>query len=217
MISITYIACSEEDVPEPINNNNNNNNIECVLQACDLANFSLTFSGTNLYNSSNGNYYTVDGQYDICTNTWNYDCDTNLVWNYIDQYNDTEADLTYNIDGTIDLDMSFADDGINGNLFSISVDIADIGNLSENIQYNGQDDYETSVNFSNYPTGMCWDLTSFDTPEQSFFYTFTNIDIENHHFEGVINIYMTNCETDSDGTYSTTITFDFEGDPDNWQ
>ncbi len=217
ILSTTYIGCSQEVVPDPNDNNNNNNNVECVLQGCDLASFSLTFSGTNLFNSSNGDYYSVDGQYDICTNTWNLDCDSNLVWNYLDQYNDTEAELTYNVDGTIDLDMTFADDGINGDLFRITVDIADIENLTENIQYNGEDNYQTSVMFVNSPTGMCFDVSPFDDQKQLFTYTFTTIDIENHHFEGEINIYMANCETDSDGSYSTTITFDFEGEEDSWQ
>ena len=111
-VLLTLNSC-EEDVPNPNPNPNTGTNTgtQCVLDDCNAVAFTVTYSGTSLFNSADGNYYSVDGSTSYCASKWNPACDTALMWDLSDGYNDSKAELDFNMDGTKNLSFHCYDNG----------------------------------------------------------------------------------------------------------
>jgi len=199
-VLLTLNSC-EEDVPNPNPNPNTGTNTgtQCVLDDCNELAFTVTYSGTNLFNSTDGNYYSVDGSTNYCASKWNPACDTALMWDLSDDYNDSKAELDFNMDGTKDLSFRCY-----GQDLYIDFAVNDIASYTVNQPYSLVYPSLSTGHFYGYmvPEGMCYWSGLSDLSVE-----FTTIDIPNKIFEGVITATEINCSTDSDGTYVTEIDF----------
>jgi len=206
-VLLTLNSC-EEDVPNPNPNPNTGTNTgtQCILDDCDVAAFTVTYSGTNLFNSADGNYYSIDGSTSYCASKWNPACDTALMWDLSDDYNDSKAELEFNMDGTKDMIFTFYDDDSDGddqNLY-LNFGVYDIASYTVNQTYS-----------LGYPSLSIGHLYAYMIPEGLCYFhdlddlsvKFTLIDIPNKIFEGVMTATQTNCDTDSDGAYVIEVDF----------
>ena len=202
-LPLLFNSC-EEDVPNP--NTGTNTGTQCVLDDCNELAFTVTYSGTNLFNSTDGNYYSVDGSTNYCASKWNPACDTALMWDLSDDYNDSRAELDFNMDGTKDITFDFWDDDGDGDDQNLYLNFAvnDIASYTVNQPYSLVSPSLSTGHLYGYmlPEGLCYfdDLDDLSVE-------FTLIDIPNKIFEGVITATEINCSTDSDGTYVTEIDF----------
>jgi len=199
-VLLTLNSC-DEDVPNPNPNPNTGTNTgtQCVLDDCNAVAFTVTYSGTNLWDLSDGNYYSVDGSTNYCASKWNPACDTALMWDLSDGYNETEAELDFNMDGTKDLSFHFKGHGQD---LYIIFRVDDVAFYTVNQPYTFQSD--GFGQFFGYwlPEGMCsWEMY------EEIEITFTTIDIANKIFEGVVTATQTNCSTDLDEAYVIEIDF----------
>ena len=197
-VLLTLNSC-EEDVPNPNPNPNTGTNTgtQCVLDDCNAVAFTVTYSGTNLFNSADGNYYSVDGSTSYCASKWNPACDTALILDLSDDYNETNAELDFNMDGTKDLSITFYDVGYGQDLY-IKCAVNDMASYTVNQPYSLI--YPSHLFGYMLPEGMCFD--GYDISVE-----FAIIDIPNKIFEGVITATQTNCSADSDGAYVIEIDF----------
>ena len=207
LVLLTLNSC-EEDVPNPNPNPNTGTNTgtQCVLDDCNVAAFTVTYSGTNLFNSADGNYYSMDGSTSYCASMWNPACDTALMWDLNDDYNDSKAELDFNMDGTKDMTFTFYDDDSDGDDQDLYLNfvVNDIASYTVNQTYSLVYPSLSTCHLYGYmlPEGMCYfqDL-------DDLFVEFTLIDIPNKIFEGVMTATKTNCATDSDGAYVIEVDF----------
>ena len=201
-LPLLFNSC-EEDVPNPNPNPNTGTNTgtQCVLDDCNAVAFTVTYSGTSLFNSADGNYYSVDGSTSYCASKWNPACDTALMWDLSDGYNGSKAELDFNMDGTKDLSFHCYD---NGQDLYIHFAVNDVASYTVNQPYSLVYPSLSTGHLYGYivPEGMCY---FFDLDDLSV--EFTTIDIPNKIFEGVMTATEINCSTDSDGTYVTEIDF----------
>jgi hypothetical protein len=199
-LPLLFNSC-EEDVPNPNTNPNTGTNTgtQCVLEDCNAVEFTVTYSQTDLFNSADGNYYSVDGSTNYCASKWNPACDTALMWDLSDGYNSSKAELDFNMDGTKDLSFHCKDDGQD---LYILFRVDDVASYTVNQPYTFQSDGFGQFTGVILPEGMCsWEMY------EEIKITFTTIDIANKIFEGVVTATQTNCSTDSDGAYVIEIDF----------
>jgi len=199
-VLLTLNSC-EEDVPNPNPNSNTGTNTgtQCVLDDCNAAEFTVTYSQTDLFNSDDNNWYTVDGSTTYCASKWNPACDTALMWDLSDGFNDTEAELDFNMDGTQDLSFHCKDDGQD---LYILFKVDNVASYIVNQPYTFQSDFDLGQ-FTGVilPEGMC------EYQNYGISIIFTTIDIANKIFEGVVTATETNCSTDSDNSYEIKVDF----------
>tara|TARA_B110000444_G_C18633033_1_gene497782 strand:+ start:113 stop:787 length:675 start_codon:yes stop_codon:yes gene_type:complete len=207
-VLLTLNSC-EEDVPNPNPdpNTGTNTGTQCILDDCAALAFTVTYSGTNLFNSADGNYYSMDGSTNYCVSRWNPSCDTALMWDLSDDYNDSKAELEFNMDGTKDIIFTFYDDDSDGDDQDLYLffKVHDVASFTVNQPYSLGGAPSLSIGeLYGYmlPEGICY-FQALDNLSVEF----TLIDIPNKIFEGVMTATQNNCSTDSDGAYVIEIDF----------
>jgi hypothetical protein len=214
---LVFNAC-EEDVPNPNPNPNTviTTGTNCYLDDCNEGTFTITWSGTNFWDEENGTWYNADGTNTYCARNWNPDCDTALMWDLTEMGNQTEAELTYNMDGTKDVKLQFCDNHFSnsGENFGLILHLKDIGNMNTGQAYNESDSNWDDDVWYTMPEGACrdWDVEPFGDANMDWTLTFTTIDMVNNIFEGTYFNTFTGCDTDSDGTYTMELDFYFDID-----
>jgi hypothetical protein len=163
-VSIIFSACQKDEDPTTVSTD--------YITDCNVAEFDITFSGTNLWDSDNG-WFSIDGTESYCSKT--IDPNSPNINNPSDidfeVMNDSDLWVENQPDGTKNLNFWF-EDSWDWDIFRISFNMEDVDNIpiGQAIQINA----DNVIAYISYNESFNCDISI----------TFTTIDIANHIYEG---------------------------------
>ena len=172
-VSLIFSACQKDEDPTTVSTD--------YITDCNVAEFDITFSGTNLWDSDNG-WFSIDGTESYCSKT--IDPNSPNINNPSDidfeVMNNSDLWLENQPDGTRTLGIWF-EDNFDWDIFRISLHMDDVDNIpiGQPIQIPAYDPNSVFNNVSCYISDYSFKC--------DISITFTTIDIANHIYEGNIS------------------------------
>ena len=212
---LLFSNCEEDEVVNsPANPANPSGSINYLITDCDTMQVDITFSGTNLFNEDNGQYFSIDSTQYMCNK---YPDQALMIANgmtYLDLLTGSlipptfgsKAELKYSssdpTNPTLEITLTnndYTTSGIGHDGFSLHVDIPDIFSAVSI----GQDIHDT---LQYYVSDQMIYNEFYGTIYKT---TFSQIDVVNKKFEGNIDITFIKKISHTDPVTQTIVYFDY--------
>ena len=166
-LPILFNSCQEDEDPTSLSTD--------YITDCSVAEFDITFSGTNFWDSENG-WFSIDGTKSYCYKTINPNSpniNNPISWDY-EEMNESDLWIENQPDGTRVLNIGFQHN-YDWDVFRISFTVEDL----DNIQLGQTIQLESGVNACIGGPSNWFDC--------DVSITFTNLDISNYIYEGNVS------------------------------